>query len=225
MSRYIFFRIIFSFLVSVAFCLLVFTCFFFFVVVVVFCLSLKLKIYILIHIQLCGRLSDQKKFIRPISGNKTNFFRLNQNQPLKCVRQNSYLDLWSYTLHIIWKGVHLLVKLQGRETSKWTTKMKSPTGISQGFDKSTKATSQNSYFWGTPPDDYFCLEIWSQYHNKKRQKFKTILILRSSRKMNRNKKLSKFSNAQKTVVHTFSLQLCSTANSKFSFNVSRCEIA
>ena len=33
-----------------------------------------------------------------------------------------------------------------------------------------------------------------------------------------------FSNAQKNVFHAFSFQLCSTANSKFSFNVSYCEI-
>ena len=30
---------------------------------------------------------------------------MNQKQPLKCVWQNSYLDLWSYTLYIIWQGV------------------------------------------------------------------------------------------------------------------------
>ena len=37
--------------------------------------------------------------------------------------------------------------------------MKSLTCISQGFGKCTKSTLQNSYFWGTPPDDYFCVEI------------------------------------------------------------------
>ena len=35
----------------------------------------------------------------------------NHKQPLKCVWQNNYLDLWSNTLYIIWQGVHLLVKL------------------------------------------------------------------------------------------------------------------
>ena len=66
--------------------------------------------------------------------------------------------------------------------------MKSLTDISQGFDKCTKATLQNNYFWGTPPNDYFCLETWSRYYyNIKRRKFKTILIWRSSRKMSRNK--------------------------------------
>ena len=99
--------------------------------------------------------------------------------------------------------------------------MKSLTGISQGFDKCTKATLRNNYFWGTPPDDCFCL---------KRQKFKTILIWRNRKKMNRNKnllmiyylwkKLPKFSSALKKVFHAFSFQLCSTANSKFSFYVS-----
>ena len=38
-------------------------------------------------------------------------------QPLKCVQQNSYLDLWSNTLYI-WQGVHLIVKLQARGTNK-----------------------------------------------------------------------------------------------------------
>ena len=37
-------------------------------------------------------------------------------------------------------------------------------------------------------------------------------------------KLSKFSNTQKKVFHAFSFKLCSTANSKFSFYVSLCEI-
>ena len=87
--------------------------------------------------------------------------------------------------------------------------MKSLTGISQGFDKCTKAALQKNYFWGTTPDDCFCLGIWSRYdYDKKRQK-STILIWRSSRKMNRNKnllilyylwkKFSKFSNEQKKV--------------------------
>ena len=31
----------------------------------------------------------------------------NHKQLLKCVQQNSYLDLWSNTLHIIWQRVHL----------------------------------------------------------------------------------------------------------------------
>ena len=94
---------------------------------------------------------------------------------------------------------------------------------------------QNNYFWGTPPNDYFCLETWSRYYyNIKRRKFKTILIWRSSKKMNRKKsllilyylwkKVSKFSNAQKKVFHAFSFQLCSTANSKFSYLVSLCGI-
>ena len=101
--------------------------------------------------------------------------------------------------------------------------MKSLTSISQGFDKWTKATLQNNCFWGTPRNDCFCLEI-----------FKTILIWRSSRKININKnlvilyylwkKLSKFFNAQKKVFYALSFQLCSAANSKFSFYVSLCEI-
>ena len=37
-------------------------------------------------------------------------------------------------------------------------------------------------------------------------------------------KLSKFPNTQKKVFHAFSFKLCSTANSKFSFYVSLCEI-
>ena len=50
---------------------LVFFCFWFFWLFVCF---LKLKIYILIHIRLCGRVSDKKIFTRPISGNKATFF-------------------------------------------------------------------------------------------------------------------------------------------------------
>ena len=86
-----------------------------------------------------------------------------------------------------------------------------------------------------PPDDCFYLEIWSQWHyNKKSQKFKTILISRSSRKMTRDKnllilyylqkKLPKLSNAQKKVSHALSFQLCSTANPEFSFYILLCEI-
>ena len=82
------------------------------------------------------------------------------------------------------------------------------TGIFEGFDKCTKATLQSNYFWGTPPDDCFCLGTSSRYYyNVKRRKFKAILIWKSSRKMNRSKnllilyylwkKLSKFSIAQK----------------------------
>ena len=68
--------------------------------------------------------------------------------------------------------------------------MKYLTCISQGFGKCTKDTLQNNYFWGTPLGDCFCLQIWSRYHyNKKCRKFKSILIWRNSRKMNRNKNL------------------------------------
>ena len=45
---------------------------------VVFSLFLKLKIYILRHIRLCGRVSERKVFTRPISGNKATFFGLNK---------------------------------------------------------------------------------------------------------------------------------------------------
>ena len=38
-------------------------------------------------------------------------------QPLKCVPHNSYLDMRSNTLCIIWQGIHLLVKLQSSETN------------------------------------------------------------------------------------------------------------
>ena len=112
--------------------------------------------------------------------------------------------------------------------------MKSLTGISQGFDKCTKATMQNNYFCGTPPDDCFCLEIWSRYHyNKKRRKFKTILILGSIKKMSRKKltdimlfmeKVFQVFQCIKKSFHGFSFQFCSTANSKFYFYVSLCEI-
>ena len=141
----------------------------------------------------------------------------------------------SYTLYIICRGVHLLVKLQAGGTIKQTTKMKSLTGISQRFDKCTKVTLQSNCFWGTSPDDYFCLDIWLWYHyDKKPRKFKSILIWRSSRMTNGNKnllilhyllgKFSKFSNAQKKVFHSFCFQLCSTANAKFSLYFWLCEI-
>ena len=42
----------------------------------------------------------------------------NQKQPMKCVRQNNYLDMVSYTWYIIWQGVHFLVKLQAEGTNK-----------------------------------------------------------------------------------------------------------
>ena len=107
-------------------------------------------------------------------------------------------------------GIHLLVKLQDAVSNK----IKYLTDISQGIDKCTKATLQNKYFYRTPADDCFCLETWAPYHyNKKRRKFKTILIWRSSRKFNRNKnllipyylwkKLLKFPNAQKKVFQVF----------------------
>ena len=93
-----------------------------------------------------------------------------------------------------------------------------------------KARLQNSYIWGTSPDDRFCLETWSRYYyNKKRGKFKALFIRRSSRKKNRNNLLiaKKFASiilfmekdfqvfqCTKKVFHAFSFQLCSAANSK-----------
>ena len=62
--------ILFSFLVSFAFFDYCFFCLF------VRCF-LKLKMYILIHIWLCGRVSDKKSFNKPISGNKTTFLAWN----------------------------------------------------------------------------------------------------------------------------------------------------
>ena len=40
--------------------------------------------------------------------------------------------------------------------------MKSVTDIFPGFDKCKKATLQNNYFWETPPNDCFCLEIYNR---------------------------------------------------------------
>ena len=48
----------------------------------------------------------------------------NQKQPLKCVWQNSYLDLWPNTLYIFWQGVHLLVKLHAGKESPSTNEVK-----------------------------------------------------------------------------------------------------
>ena len=42
----------------------------------------------------------------------------NDNKSLKCVRQSSYLDLWSNILYTIWQRVYLLVILQARGTNK-----------------------------------------------------------------------------------------------------------
>ena len=61
--------ILFSFLVFFVFLIIVFVCLF------VRCF-LKLKMYILIYIWPCGRVSDKKSFNKPISGNKTTFFGL-----------------------------------------------------------------------------------------------------------------------------------------------------
>ena len=46
------------------------------------------------------------------------FVLLFYKQPLKCVQQNSCLDLLSNNLYIIWQGIHLLIKLQDRGTKK-----------------------------------------------------------------------------------------------------------
>ena len=75
----------------------------------------------------------------------------------------------------IWQWFHLLVKLQAGGTN----------------NKYTEATLKNNYFQRAPCNDCFCLETWSQYHyyNKKIQKFRTILIWRTSRKMNRIRNL------------------------------------
>ena len=53
----------------------------------------------------------------------------NHKQPLKCVWQNNYLDLWSNTLYIIWQGVHLLVKLLEELINKLLTRR----NLSQAF--------------------------------------------------------------------------------------------
>ena len=59
----------------------------------------------------------------------------NHKQSLKYVPQNSYLGLWTNTSHIIWQGIHLLVKLQAEGTNKQTTnKLKSFTAISDSLD-------------------------------------------------------------------------------------------
>ena len=58
--------ILFSSLVSFAFFVFLF-CFVF------FACFLKLKIYILLHIRLCERVSDKKIYTPPVSGNKTIF--------------------------------------------------------------------------------------------------------------------------------------------------------
>ena len=62
---------------KILFSSLVYFAFFVFFIVFLFCLfvcSLKLKIYILIQIRLCRRVSDKFFFNRPVSMNKTTFF-------------------------------------------------------------------------------------------------------------------------------------------------------
>ena len=51
------------------FCFFLYSCFF-----CLFVCFLKLKTCILIHIRLCGRVSDKNSFTWPISGNNTTFF-------------------------------------------------------------------------------------------------------------------------------------------------------
>ena len=71
------------------------------------------------------------------------------------------------------------------EVLKWS--------FSQAFYKALTTAQKlhcRTSIFGTAPDDCFSLGIWSQYHyNKKRRKFKTMLVWRSSRKMNKNKNL------------------------------------
>ena len=71
------FSMLFSF-----FCLL-FLCMFF---------CLKQKIYILIYIQLCGRVSDEKIFARSICGNKTTFF-CPSGKKLRKMRYREFLTI------------------------------------------------------------------------------------------------------------------------------------
>ena len=76
LSSLVSFASLFS-LVSFAFCFSV--SFFYFLFLFFVCL--KQKIFILIHIGLCGRVCDKKIFNRPISGNEaTFFFGLSLNQ-------------------------------------------------------------------------------------------------------------------------------------------------
>ena len=94
---------------------------------------------------------------------------------------------------------------------------------------------QNNYFRGTPPNDCFCLKIWSRYnYNKSVESLKVFWyeeVVGTWMKIkicwyyiNYGKRLSKFSNEQKNIFHAYSFQLCSKANSKFAFNVSLYEI-
>ena len=65
----IFFLLSFFGLFSFSLFLSTFFCFLFVCVCV-----LKQKVYILIHIRLCGRVSDKANFTQPISANKATFF-------------------------------------------------------------------------------------------------------------------------------------------------------
>ena len=58
------------------------------------CYFLQLKIYVMLHIRLCGRMSDKKKFTRSMSRNKSTFLGL-----IVEARINKYLTYLKY-LHI-----------------------------------------------------------------------------------------------------------------------------
>ena len=79
--------ILFSFVLSLAFFV-----FFFFCLLVYY---LKMKIYILIHIRLCGWVSNKKHFTRPISGKKTTFFWPEQVRKDRWPR-NSFSCLYTF---------------------------------------------------------------------------------------------------------------------------------
>ena len=85
-----------------------------------FCLSQKVKdlrtICVILFFKKTNFLQDFHICISA-SFNKFVLFT-NQKQPMKCVRQNNYLDMVSYTWYIIWQGVHFLVKLQAEGTNK-----------------------------------------------------------------------------------------------------------
>ena len=77
----------------------------------------------------------------------------NQKQPLKCVQRISCLYLWSNTFIIIWKGLHLLAKLQDERSNKMKF-LKALTSAQKLHRRTTIFVER------LPILNWFCLETW-----------------------------------------------------------------
>ena len=84
---FVLFVLLFSFLVSFAFCI----CFLIFWLV---CVFFEQKIHILINIRLCGPVNNTRKLALPISINKTTFFGLKTENSRQKDTNNKQLVDW-----------------------------------------------------------------------------------------------------------------------------------